>query len=69
MPPDQIPAPWTADDALAIIAWQSDPQRHPLTCETHSHMPLAVGDEGLFCLADGCEYTQAWVPSVVVRRG
>jgi hypothetical protein len=54
-----------------IETWQKDPLVHPLTCgKNSSHKPLVVGvSDGksfLYCL--DCDYTQDWVPDVVVKR-
>lgn len=59
-PTDRVDAPWTASQVRAIAAWQTAGTRHPLTCETSEHGPLAVEAERLVC--ETCGYEQRWVP-------
>lgn len=61
-------APWTPEQFTNISLWQTTPWVHQLTCGTDGcRTTLAVSTEGLEC--PHCDYTQAWVPSVVAEHG
>lgn len=61
-----VRAPWSDADALRLIAHQENKRLHPLTCPTHSTVPLDVYNTALRCEVEGCDYRQTWVPTAVL---
>lgn len=62
-------APWTSAQCNRIWEFQQRQDTHPLTCEYHSHTPLAVSLRGLYCGMPTCSYRQDWVhPSIAGPR-
>ncbi len=57
----------------SVIAWQSNPQHHPMTCGNDSHHPLLEPRiEGtsivLRCLYPRCGYLQHHLPAAVMEH-
>lgn len=58
-----IKAPWTDEQVLALLHWQTKSYAHPFTCgnEKHSeHIRLVPTNDGWVCGAQHCGYTQDW---------
>lgn len=59
-------APWTDEQVAAITRWQEAGYVHELTCGNDSrHRALVAENAGLRCL--DCDYTQNWVPEIVMH--
>ncbi len=60
-------APFTDEQVAQIEAWQASDVMHELTCGTKGcGTKLSVKKDGLHC--EKCEYTQAFVPRVIVSE-
>lgn len=59
----KIVAPWNAETAEALNAYQVAGVMHPFTCardSQHGAGYLLAAEQGWVCTEDGCGYTQDW---------
>ena len=59
----QVIAPWTDEQVLNLLRWQSCPWVHPFTCAKEHKLGgvrLLPTNEGWVCSIQTCDYTQNW---------
>jgi len=54
-----------------VRAWQACEYVHPLTCGhgCHTNLEPVVQDNGVILVCPDCDYTQDWIPTVVLEDG
>ena len=74
MTTEQIRAPWTPDQVVALNAFQRRREFHPFTCPNRGpwHAEINSPDDVLVATVRGwvcpfCDYTQEWAHSFMVR--
>jgi hypothetical protein len=66
-PAGHVKTPWTAEQVVALNAWQKRGDVHPFTCgNDSSHRDLLATRDGWQCL--DCGYEQDWAHSFMCEK-
>jgi len=60
----------TLEHVKAIEEWQCNPEVHQLTCgnnSLHKFLKVVVSHDYVFLACPNCNYTQDWVPDIVIE--
>jgi hypothetical protein len=58
------------DAVKAVLNWNNDEKRHPLTCSEHSMVPLIakIHKKKVVLLCRYCNYRQTHIPEVIFEN-